>query len=169
MSTPGRQPKRPYVRPRIGSSIYRSMGYAGAFLVLLIIAFLVPRSSAPPPSVEGDWRFVLPAAVGNLPAGPSVLLLHGDHYTIRTDTTAGAVRVEFGAAVERDAWLVLEPTETLTVDGRGGGTHTRPGPHTFRLRYRDGELVLESDAGVRVTGERRPFLDRPSGTAEERR
>ena len=156
--TPSRT-KRPYVRPRIGSSVFRSLWYLFAFVGLVIVAFLLPRSPLPQRSAIGDWRFEVSTPVAGLPAGTMSLLAHGGHYTLDFETPDGTRGVEIGRLEEGDGRLEMTPVRLLTVDAAGVGRRDRPLSRSFSVRFEDDTMVLTDPSGVEIRCAAHPFLD----------
>ena len=152
VSVPHRREKRPYVRPRIGNSIFRSLWYVFAFGGLLVIAFLLPRSQVSERSVEGDWQLEAEVSTGGLPVGAMTLLTHGGHYTLRFETEDGGTGIELGRLVQRDGQIEMIPVNALTVDGSGAGHSDRPQSRTFSIRFENDRMILTDASGATLIG-----------------
>ena len=62
--------KRPYVAPRVGQSMLRSLWYLFAFIGVLAVAFMIPHKPAPlTQAADGTWKLEAPSATGGLPPG----------------------------------------------------------------------------------------------------
>lgn len=157
MAETPRRAKRPYVRPRIGSSVFRSLWYLFAFVGLLIVAFLLPRSPPPPRSATGDWRFEVSTPVAGLPAGTMSLLAHGGHYTLDFETPDGTVGVEIGHLDEDHGRIEMTPVRLITVDAAGVGRREQPPPRSFSVHFEDDAMVLTDPSGVEIRCAPHPF------------
>jgi len=147
--TPSRT-KRPYVRPQIGKSVFRSLWYLFALLGLVVVAFVLPRSPPPQRSVTGDWRFEVPTTMAGLPAGTMTLLAHGGHYTLDFETPDGNVGLEIGHLEEGDGRLEMTPVRSVILDAAGVGRRDRPLPRSFSMRFEDDTMVLTDPSGVKI-------------------
>ena len=154
MSTPQ---KRPYVRPRVGHSVLRSLWYLFAFAGILVVAFLLPRNPQPLVAVDGSWDLQSERTVSDIPAGTMQFLATGGRYafSFQASQPEGATGFEMGELREEDGELLMEPTERTSRDVAGNWHRTVPPPRTLAVRVDDDRLVLSDSGGATLDGRRR--------------
>ncbi|MFQ5719195.1 MAG: hypothetical protein ACE5IK_06570 [Acidobacteriota bacterium] len=151
------QTKRPYVRPRIGNSLLRSVWYLCAFAGLLLVAFILPRAPLPPGSLEGDWRLE-PATPRSGRVPPVMtLLVHGGHYTLSYSTDSGDSHLEIGSVKEEAGRVNLVALRALTVNAAGAGSRSLPPARSFAVEFGDQGVRLTGADGRILQGTRQPF------------
>jgi hypothetical protein len=162
-------PKRPYVRPRVGNSMVRSLGYVLALLLILVIALLLPRSPDRPERLEGSWQFRPQTASGPLPPGDLLLIVTDDHYALHTESGSGEgprVGMEMGDIVLREGTAWLAPRQGIYQLAEGIWSRALPAGRDLSLHREGARLMLRDGAGnVIATGSRAPLAaPRPVGS-----
>jgi hypothetical protein len=151
------QGKRPYVRPRIGHSVLRSLWYLFAFVGIIVVAFLLPRNPPPMLAVDGSWDLRAERAVGDIPAGQVRFLATGGRYAFSFEASAqdGAAGMEMGELREDDGRLIMQPLERTQRDANGRWIQTVPPPRSLSVLVQNEKLTLTGPGGATLSGARR--------------
>jgi hypothetical protein len=148
--------KRPYVRPRIGYSMLRSLWYLFAFAGVLAVAFMIPRDPAPLPSLDGNWKLEAQAAVAGLPPGHVTMLFQANQYALEFEGTdpeginTGFERGEFG---RDENTLVLHPKKGAYLLADGTWSRQLPPSRRLQVTMDQGRMVLTDDDGSTLVGQ----------------
>ena len=149
------QQKRPYIRPRIGYSMLRSLWYLFAFAGVLAVAFMIPRDPAPLPSLDGNWKLESTAAVAGLPPGHVTVLLQANQYALEFEGTdpqdikAGFERGEFS---RDEGTLVLHPKKGAYLLANGTWSRQLPPSRHLQVTMDQGRMNLTDKDGITLSG-----------------
>jgi hypothetical protein len=152
------QEKRPYVRPRIGHSMMRSLWYLFAFAGVLAVAFMIPRNPEPLPSLDGNWYLETQSVVAGLPAGHVNVLFQGIHYSLEfegTDPQGINTGFERGEVQQDKNMLVLIPTKGAYLLADGTWSRQLPPSRRVQVTMDETRMVLTDDNGNKLVGQPR--------------
>lgn len=154
MSTPL---KRPYVPPRVGHSMLRSLWYLFAFTGVLAVAFMIPHKPTPPePVMDGNWKLEAQEAAGGLPPGQVYLMIQGEHYALEfegSDPDLASSGFERGHLEMEDGTMVLTPEQGVYLDKDGNWTRQLPRTRRLRVTMDEERLILTDQAGNTLSGQ----------------
>ncbi|MFQ5668886.1 MAG: hypothetical protein ACE5HD_00015 [Acidobacteriota bacterium] len=142
--------KRPYVRPRIGHSMLRSLWYLFAIGGVLFVAFLLPPGRGPLPSLDGTWVLEVSGHPAGLPPGTVNLLIQGRRYALHDLQPGGsgpARLVEIGRLERTGDRLLLQPQISLHRDREEHWTASQPAVRSLSVRFDRKRLVLVDPQG----------------------
>jgi hypothetical protein len=148
--------KRPYVRPRIGYSMLRSLWYLFAFAGILAVAFMIPRNPAPVPALNGSWDLEAQAAVAGLPPGHLNLILQDGHYALEfegTDPEGIISGFERGEFQREESMLVLHPRKGAYLLADGSWSRQLPPSRRLHVTMDQERIVLKDDTGSTLVGQ----------------
>lgn len=154
MSTPT---KRPYVVPRVGQSMLRSLWYLFAFTGVLIVAFMIPHDPAPVEQIlDGNWKLEAQSATGGLPPGHLNLMIQGEHYALEFEGTSPDLLktgFERGHVEMTDGIMVLTPQQGVYLSSDGLWSRQLPQTRRLRLTMNEEMMILTDDTGNTLSGQ----------------
>ncbi|MCZ6649994.1 MAG: hypothetical protein O7F11_06705 [Acidobacteria bacterium] len=154
MSTPT---KRPYVAPRVGQSMLRSLWYLFAFTGVLAVAFMIPHTPSPlEPVMDGNWKLEAETAVGGLPPGHLNLMIQGERYALEfegSDPDLASAGFERGHHEMDDGIMVLTPQQGVYLNEDGHWTRQLPQTRRLRVTMDEDRLILADEAGNTLSGQ----------------
>lgn len=153
MSTPT---KRPYIAPRVGQSMLRSLWYLFAFIGVLAVAFMIPHNPSPPdPAMDGNWQLEARTAAGGLPPGHVNLMIQGERYALEfegSDPGLASAGFERGQVKMDGGIMVLTPEQGAYLDQDGQWTRQLPQARRLRATMNEERIILTDDHGNTLSG-----------------